>query len=123
MVLSGTCRVVTTSASFPGASCAMVAGSKEACHWLGAYQTAIDFYNRALNINIALQGKQHQDVATIYSNLAFAHLDNGNTEQAATFMQTALQILETLHTDTNHPALKTIRQNLALIQDNMKTKL
>ena len=93
----------------------------EACHWLGAYQTAIEFYNRALNIYIELQGRQHQHVVTVYSNLAFAFFDSGDAAQAETHMQTALQILQSMHTDVNHAAVKVMEQNLAFIRDNMKT--
>ena len=94
----------------------------EACHWQGAYQTAIEFYNRALNIYIQLQGHRHQDVVTVYSNLAFACFDNGDAAQAETHMQSALQILQTMHPDANHPAIKVIQQNLAFIQDNIQPK-
>lgn len=90
----------------------------EACHWLGAYQTAIEFYNRALKNYLQLHGRRHQDVVTIYNNLAFACFDNGDAAQAETHMQTALQILQTMHADVNHPAIKGVRQNLAFIRDN-----
>ncbi len=92
----------------------------EACHWLGAYQTAIEFYNRALNAYTELHGRRHQDVVTVHSNLAFAYFDSGNPAEAERHMQTALQILQSLHTDANHAAIKVMEQNLAFIRDNMK---
>ena len=77
----------------------------------GAYERAEPLCLRALQIQEAVLGKNHPDVATSLSNLAGLYQAQGAYERAEPLYQRALQIQEAV-LGKNHPGVATSLSNL-----------
>ena len=58
----------------------------------GEYDKAIDFYKRALKIEVASLGEDHPNVATSYNNLGSAYGIKGDNDLAINYYERALKI-------------------------------
>ena len=67
---------------------------------------------RAADIEIAVQGGDHPEVATTLSNLARIHLDAGELDEALSIYQEALEILRGVY-GSEHPRVATALDNVA----------
>ncbi|MEA3548429.1 MAG: tetratricopeptide repeat protein, partial [Thermodesulfobacteriota bacterium] len=76
---------------------------------------AIDFYNKALAIDLKVLGDQHPKVATYYNNLGSAWTSKGDYDKAIAFYNKALAIaLKVL--GEQHPYTKIVADNLFSIR-------
>ncbi|MBS4166045.1 hypothetical protein NEOC65_001123 [Neochlamydia sp. AcF65] len=70
--------------------------------------------HQALDIDIKLLGKNHLNVAVIYSNLAMLYQVQGNSFKAAEFANQSLRIFVTIY-GRYHPSLKALYHSLHIL--------
>ena len=58
----------------------------------GDYDEAIEYFQKALKINLKMLGPEHPDVAVIYNNLGLAYTGKGEYIKAIEYLQKALKI-------------------------------
>ena len=85
---------------------------------LGDNQKAIEFYTKALDIDLAVYGDQHPDVAIDYNNLGSAWSELGDNQKAIEFYTKALDIGLAVYGD-QHPAVATRYNNLGSAWSNL----
>ena len=78
---------------------------------LGDNKKAIDYYTKALEIDISVFGKKHPNVATRYNNLGGAWSALGDNKKAIDYYIKALEIFSEVY-GSEHPSTKTVRANL-----------
>ena len=79
----------------------------------GAYDTAIEYYNKSLSIKLKTLGGDHPSVATSYNNLGGAYHNKGAYDTAIEYYNKSLSIsLKTLGGD--HPDVATSYNNLGM---------
>ena len=83
----------------------------------GEYDLAIDYYERALKIQVASLGEEHPDVASSYSNLGLAYDSKGNYDKAIDYHKRALKI-RVASLGENHPDVASSYDNLGLAYDS-----
>jgi len=76
----------------------------------GDYDEAIEYFQKALKINLKMLGPEHPDVAVMYSNLGMTYYDKGNYDKAIEYFQKALDIARK-SLGSNHPYTKIIQKN------------
>ncbi|MBA3012951.1 MAG: tetratricopeptide repeat protein [Desulfobacula sp.] len=87
---------------------------------LGETTKAIEYYEKALRIDLNVFGDQHPKVAIRYNNLGSAYKTLGETTKAIEYFEKALRIFTTVYGE-NHPNTKTVNQNLEItIQEAKK---
>ena len=80
---------------------------------LGDYKKAVEYHNKAVEINEKTLGKEHPSTATSYNNLGLAYYSKGEYERAIEYYEKALAICEkTLGKE--HPSTATSYNNLGL---------
>ncbi|MCH7501595.1 MAG: tetratricopeptide repeat protein [Nitrospinae bacterium] len=80
---------------------------------LGHYDTAIQFYERALAIDLETHGPEHPNVATLWNNLGSAWHEKNDYDQSIVYLEKALASdLKTLGPD--HPSVARDWNNLGL---------
>ena len=78
---------------------------------LGDTMKAIEYYNKALEIDLAVFGDKHPNVAIRYSNLGVAWNNMANAKKAVAYYSKALEIDLAIFGD-KHPNVATIYNNL-----------
>ena len=64
---------------------------------MGEYSRAIEYYKKALKIDLKIFGNQHPDIATRYNNIAEALKGNGEYNKAAEYHEKALKIFRKVY--------------------------
>jgi tetratricopeptide (TPR) repeat protein len=80
---------------------------------LGEYQKAINYFQKALAIELQVYGEQHRHVAITYNNLGAAWDDLGEYQKAIDYYQKALAIDLKVHGD-QHPHVASFYNNLGM---------
>jgi tetratricopeptide (TPR) repeat protein len=83
----------------------------------GQYNEAVELYKKALDIRERVLGKDHQDTATTYNNIASVYDNQGKYEQALELCKKALDIRER-GLGKNHPGTAATYNNIALVYSN-----
>ncbi|MEN8130993.1 MAG: tetratricopeptide repeat protein [Pseudomonadota bacterium] len=83
---------------------------------LGASREAIDFYNKALAIDLEVFGDRHPSVARDYNNLGEGWGDLGEARKAIDFYTQALAIFTTVY-GPDHPSTRTVEANINALKD------
>ena len=78
---------------------------------LGEYKKAIDYFEKALKIDLKAYDENHPKVATYYNNLGAAWKSLGEYKKAIDYYEKALKILEK-KLGKKHPHIITVRKNL-----------
>ena len=81
-------------------------------HVLGNYDKAINYYEKALGIQLNKFGEDHPSVATSYNNLGFSCHTKGNYDKAIEYNEKALRI-QLNKFGEDHPDIATSYNNLA----------
>jgi len=81
---------------------------------VGEYAKAIEYYERALKINLATLGRTHPSTATTYNNLGALYQKMGEHEKALEYYEKALAIGEEV-LGIEHPETATYYNNLGLL--------
>jgi len=77
----------------------------------GAYDKAIEYYKKALKIDIKKLGPEHPSVATRYNNFGLAYNNKGDYNKAIKYYQKALKI-DLKKLGPEHPDVATAYNNL-----------
>ena len=85
-------------------------------HRLGERQTAIHFYEKALDLDLSVYSNKDSRVAIRYNNLGEAWRALGEPQKAVDFFQQALAIFEMVY-GPEHPSTQTVRRNLESIKN------
>ena len=85
---------------------------------LGNSKEAIEYFNKALDINLKVYGETHLNVATEYNNLGSAWDTLGDSKKAIEYYTKALDIDLKVYGE-NHPDVATYYNNLGLAWDNL----
>jgi tetratricopeptide (TPR) repeat protein len=84
---------------------------------LGDARKAVDYYEKALSIDLNVFGDNHPNVATRYNNLGSAWSDLGDARKAVDYYEKALTIFMTIY-GSEHPSTKTVKSNMDMaLQD------
>ncbi len=59
---------------------------------MGNYSKALEYYQRALNIQLKTQGEDHINTRTTYSNIGYVNNEMGNYSKALEYFQKSLSI-------------------------------
>jgi len=78
------------------------------------YERALEYYQKALEINIKVSGQDHLDVASSYSNIAVVNGRQGKYEEAFHLLEKSLDMRIKL-VGFNHPKVVNSYVNLAWI--------
>ena len=81
----------------------------------------MDFYNKALQIDLEVFGDNHPDVAIDYNNLGMAYRDVGDKQKAVHYLKQALTIMNTVY-GPDHPSVKIFQNNINSIKDGGQSK-
>ena len=79
---------------------------------VGEYSRAIEYYEKALAIDLKVHGDQHPEVATCYNNIGLVYYSQGEYSRAIEYYEKALAILLKVHGD-GHPNTKSCAESLA----------
>ena len=85
---------------------------------IGEYETAKEFYKKALTIQEKIHGEQHTSIATSYNNLATVHFNVGEYSQAKELFEKALVIQKNTYGE-EHALVATSYNNLGLMHDSI----
>ena len=102
------------------------------CFWLGdgfvalgAYDQALESYDKSLDMAMAVRGEKHASVAAIYNNCGIVYQEQGEYGQAMRCYQHALEIAKAVWKDGKYPGVVvTYHNNLATLykaQGNFET--
>ena len=78
----------------------------------GDYDTALEYYNKALDIYLQVLGENHPDTATSYNNIGAVYDDKGDYDTALENYNKAKVILEQKLPNT-HPYILTIKRSIS----------
>jgi tetratricopeptide (TPR) repeat protein len=78
---------------------------------LGDAKKAVEYLEQALEIDLAVFGDKHPNVATRYNNLGMAYQDLGDAKKAVEYLEQALEIVIAVYGKT-HPYFALIYNNL-----------
>ena len=78
----------------------------------GDYDTALEYYNKTLDIRKQLLGENHPDTATSYNNIGAVYDDKGDYDTALENYNKAKVILEQKLPST-HPNILTVKRNIS----------
>ena len=81
----------------------------------GNYPKALEWYQKALDINEKALGLEHPDTAASYNNIAYVHYSQGDYQNALDGCRKALAIYERM-LGTEHPRTITLNENIAYIR-------
>ncbi|CAF0926231.1 unnamed protein product, partial [Adineta ricciae] len=84
----------------------------------GDYKMAIEYYEKALEINEKTLPSNHPSLATSYNNIGVVYDSMGEYSKALSFYEKALAIREKA-LPSNHPSLATSYNNIGLVYNNM----
>jgi tetratricopeptide (TPR) repeat protein len=86
---------------------------------LGDSKKAVDYFEKALEIDREVYGEKHPDVATRLSNLGSAWYSLGDSKKAIEYTQQAYTIFQEILGD-QHPNTKIVKENLEAIKSKYK---
>ncbi|MGA1839569.1 MAG: tetratricopeptide repeat protein, partial [bacterium] len=84
--------------------------------YLGEAQKAIEYYEKALGIDLKVFGDKHRNVARDCNNLGSSYSTLGEAQMAMEYFEKALIILSEVYGD-DHPKTKFVKKNLQMIKD------
>jgi NAD-dependent SIR2 family protein deacetylase len=82
---------------------------------LGKDDKAIEYHEKALEIELEILGENHPDTATSYNNLGSAWHSRGDYDKAIEYYEKALEILKSIFPD-GHPNIDVVSKNLESIK-------
>ncbi len=85
---------------------------------LGKHKEAIDYYEKALAIDLKGYGEQHPQVAILYNNLGSAWYSLGKYQKAIDYYEKALAILLKVFGE-QHPDTQLVKSNLESLKKNI----
>lgn len=83
-------------------------------YYIGDYDKAITYYEKALKIDLAVYGVMHAKVAIRFNNLGESWRAKGNYNKALTYLEKALKINRAIHGDI-HQNVATSLNNLGVV--------
>ena len=84
----------------------------------GDYSRALSCYEKALQIQLQIYGRQHPSVATIYNNMGGMYIDQGDYDQALACYKKALSIQLQVYGE-QHAAVAMSYNNIGGVYDNL----
>eukprot|EP00042_Codosiga_hollandica_P021196 m.72681 g.72681 ORF g.72681 m.72681 type:complete len:104 (+) comp50242_c0_seq27:1725-2036(+) len=81
---------------------------------MGDFEQAIEFYQKALDISLATNGREHPSSAAGYNNLGAAYDDKGDSAKAIESYNNALAIYVAA-LGANHPLTAIINVNIGVV--------
>ena len=86
----------------------------------GEYDKAIEYYEKALAIQLEVHGAEHPDIGTNYNNIGLAYGNKGEYDKAIEYYEKAFAIrLKTLGME--HPAIGQSYKNIAKSYNSLET--
>jgi tetratricopeptide (TPR) repeat protein len=85
----------------------------------GDYEKAIEYYEKALEIEQKTLPPNHPDLATSYNNIGLVYMNMGEYSKALFFYEQALEIYQK-SLPSNHPSLATSYNNISAVYDDMR---
>lgn len=82
-------------------------------HDVGQYDKAIEYFEKALKIDLKALGDEHPNVATRYNNLGSAWYSKGEYDKAIEYYKKALEILRKVYPN-GHPHVDTVEKHLEM---------
>ena len=82
---------------------------------------ALEFYHKALGIQLRLLGPSHPDNAYTYNNIAEAYRRQGDYPKAMEFYSKALKIFEDTF-GADHQNTQTVMRNIEVAKEMMKNR-
>ncbi|MBF0556254.1 MAG: tetratricopeptide repeat protein [Nitrospirae bacterium] len=83
---------------------------------MGESKKALEYYEKALKIDLNVYGENHPNVATEYNNMGNAWDIIGESKKALEYYEKALEILQKFY-DDNHPRVRKIKNNINSIRN------
>ena len=83
----------------------------------GNYDKALEYYNKALEIDLSVHGDRHPNVATCYNNIGGVYDSQGNYDKALEYYNKALEIRLSVLGD-GHPNVATCYNNIGGVYDS-----
>jgi tetratricopeptide (TPR) repeat protein len=85
---------------------------------LREYKKAIEYYNKALDIDRKTYGDSHQIVAIFLNNLGCAWYSLEEYKKSFEYFKKSLNI-NNKYLGTNHPSTKTVKENLKYVREKL----
>ena len=85
--------------------------------YIGDYNTALQYYDKARKIQERVLGENHPDLATTYNNIGNTCKNKGDYDAALQYLDKAMKIYERVLGE-NHPDLATTYDNMGNVYDS-----
>ena len=84
----------------------------------GDYKKALEYNEKALEINERVLGRDHPDTAKSYYNMAGVYSAQGDNEKALKFNEKALEVFR-IRLGENHPYTKTTQREVTMLKNKL----